>query len=159
MRITKGLREDYIFINQVVTRTNTSVSIMPEATTISSLRVSPSRWWMQRCEELRSLSLCERCSRYPAFLESILRLIYYAFVIAALLHFAPQREILYSLLAVELLRNLGLSIVFTKSARKLGEKGILFPLLCWNFIYPFVHLVLVLTANSFSKDRRMRQRR
>ena len=154
MRITKNLREDRIFINQVATAHNTAVAIAPSMTTISTIKITSSLWLLHRCEELRSFALCEKGARYPALFESILRTGYYVLMIMAAILFRNQQAVLFGLLGIELLRAIIMSIVFIKSLRKLGEKGLWFLLMCWHFIYPFVHIALIIVSKFSHKPRK-----
>ncbi len=154
MRLTKNLREDRLFVNQVATSDNTAVAIMPDVVTVSTLKITRQLWFMQRCEELRSFALFEKMPRYPGLFESIVRFCYYIVMVVAIINFATLPAALFGLLAVEVIRVFLWSIVLLKSLRKLGEKGLWFSLLCWNFIYPIVHIAVMLASKFPPKQRK-----
>jgi glycosyltransferase involved in cell wall biosynthesis len=147
IRIVGNLREDCVFINKVATRDNTAAAILPEAVNVSTLRITGERWRRERREEMRSFALCEKGARYPELAEVFYRLVFFAAMAVAIVHFWDHPLLLPVLGGVVFFRLLLQSLVFFRVQRRLGEKGLLFMLLIWDLIFPLLYLMLLVTMN------------
>jgi glycosyltransferase involved in cell wall biosynthesis len=157
IRITGNLREDCVFINKVATRNNTAVAVAPEAVNVSALRITGERWRRERREEMHSFALCEKGARYPELAEVLYRLIFFASMTAALIHFAEHPVMLPLLAGVALFRLLLQLLVYCRVQRRLGEKGLLLVLLLWDLIFPLPYLWLVFTSGGLHKQKGSRR--
>ncbi|MDR0692732.1 MAG: glycosyltransferase [Prevotellaceae bacterium] len=152
IRITGNLREDCVFINKVATRDNTAAAVAPEAVNVSALRIAGERWRRERREEIRSFALCEKGSRYPELAEILYRLVFFATMTAMMIHFREHPVMLPLLSGVVLLRLLLQFLIFFRTQRHLGEKGLSFMLLLWDLVFPLFYLWLLSTSKSYRKQ-------
>jgi glycosyltransferase involved in cell wall biosynthesis len=152
IRITGNLREDCVFINKVATRDNTLVAVAPEAVNVSVLRITGEHWCRTRREEIRSFALCEKGSRYPELAEVLYRLLFFASMTIAIIHFCVHPVMLPILAGVLLFRLMLQLLVSFRVQRRLGEKGLLFMLLLWDLVFPLLYLVLLFTSKRYCKQ-------
>jgi glycosyltransferase involved in cell wall biosynthesis len=146
MRVTNGLREDIVFVNKTATRTNTAVATGVETTTVSTLHYSAGSWLRYRANELRSLDLSGRGPHFPALGEAFFRLLFFAGIVTAAVVFKENYLVLLGLVACVLIRFTLQSILFARSQKRLGEKGLLPMLWLWDILYPFYYFLLIFTA-------------
>jgi hypothetical protein len=151
IRIIGSLREDYIFINKVSTRCNTAVAALPETVNISALRISGIRWRNERYNEMHSFALCRKGSRYPELAEVLFRLLFFVSAIAGVAFFYAHPIGLSAFAGAVILRGLAQWFVFYRVQRRLNEKGLLCSLFIWDFIFPFVYLILLFTSKTSRK--------
>ncbi len=147
VRITENLREDRIFINKVARPGNTAVVLSPAAATVSTLHINFERWRRERHEEIRSFALCDNGSRYPQLMEVLIRLLFFAAMATAFIQHAGDYLITGILASVILLRLALQLIVFIRTERRMGEKGLAFPLMLWDLVFPFVYLLLIFSSH------------
>jgi glycosyltransferase involved in cell wall biosynthesis len=152
IRITGNLREDCVFVNKVATRDNTVVAVAPEAVNISALRITGERWWRERREEIRSFALCEKGSRYPELAEVFYRLLFFAAMTTAMIHFCAHPVMLILLAGVALFRLWLQLLVFFRVQRRLAEKGLLLMLLLWDLIFPLLYPALIFLSKNHRKQ-------
>ena len=147
MRVTENLREDIVLVNKIATRKNTAVALGADSTTISTLRYSAKAWKRRRIVEFSSLNLTKRGPHYPALIEAIVRLLFFAFIAVCAIVFAADYIVLLSLLGVVLVRFILQIIVWRRAQKRFGEKGFLPMLWLWDFISPYYYFHLILSAN------------
>ena len=152
MRVTNGLREDIVFINKTATRTNTAVALGSETATVSTLHYSAGSWMRYRANELRSLGLSGRGPHYPALGEVLFRLLFFAGITTAATVFCENYIVLLALAGVVIIRFVVQIILFARSQKRLGEKGLLPILWLWDVCYPFYYLLLIFTTNFKNKQ-------
>jgi glycosyltransferase involved in cell wall biosynthesis len=154
-RITEKVCEDRIFINKVATRTNTEASLSVDATTVSTLPISPQRWRRERLRELRSFKLCKKQHRFPELAEALTRLVFFAALTIAVIlqvknltadRLQVQHYLLFSLTGLFLIRLILQIVVFTRTQKCLGEKQLTPMLLLWDLVFPLIYIVLVVQS-------------
>jgi hypothetical protein len=155
VRVTGDMREDAVFINKIATRTNTAVAVGAETTTDSTLHYTADTWKRYRTDELRSFRLCEHGSSYPALSEAVCRILFFASIVVAAVAFEPDYVILLSLLGAVLLRFATITLLFVRSQRRLGEKGLLWMLWIWDILAPFYYFALIVSV-IFKRKRTWR---
>lgn len=145
-RITEKVYEDRIFINKVATGSNTGVALSADTTTISTLPISSQRWHRERLRELRSFALCKKQHRYPELTEVFIRLVFFAALTLAIIQHFFHYTLLFSLIGIFVVR-LGLQVVvFERSQKRLGEKGLTPMLLLWDLVFPFIYIELLIST-------------
>ncbi len=147
VRVTEHLREDVVFVNKTATRENTAVALNAEATTVSSLCYSADEWRRYRLYELDSLALAGRGSRYPGLREAICRVLFFTTLTASTVIFFDKYPVLIMLGTMLAIRFAGVTVVFFRSQKRLGERGLLPVLWLWDMVSPLFYIYLLILAN------------
>ena len=144
VRLTREHFPIGVFIGEVANRNNCKICTLPSGVTHSHIKLNRQMRKLYRKMEKRSLGMNPKCSKYPMLFESTLRLLFYAFGITSIILFHRQMELLIFFGSILFLRLLSVVLLYYGVRNKLDDKGLAFPYLCWDVLFPVVHLFRII---------------
>lgn len=141
--------EDDLFVQQIATPDNVSVVLSPRAT-CTEQTWGGFGWWMRRAKLLRTTR-----SFYPKGVlrgvtsELVTRTLFFIAAIAALI--VLPWEFKAAALGLLVVRYLLVWFVFTRNARRLGERGLASLHIFYDFIEPIFRLFVIMTPIKQSR--------
>lgn len=146
-----NIGEEDLFLQQCCTSHNTSLIITPAATVEQKLW-GGLRWWVsQLCYYGAATRFYAGGVKWHFIGEQIARVAFFATTIYGLI--TLPNELRYAVGGLLLLRYLILIWMFSRMTRRLGERGLLGPMLIYDLIGPLWNLLLALLL--LRKDKRV----
>ena len=142
--LNMSVGEDDLFVQQVATRENVSVVLSPLATCTERLW-GGWRWWFRRTCELRTTHHhYPKGVRLPMLAEVVLRLLFFASVITAVVMMPWEFALVAAILA--LVRLFVVLFVFVRNARRLNEGGLVAHHIFFDIFEPWLRLLIILST-------------
>lgn len=140
--------DDDLFIQEIATKSNTRVELIPESQTRSVPRKTYTTWIRQKRRHLSTSGNYRHGIKWMLSLEPFSRILFYASAIVLLaLNYFP-----ITIGAIVVFRLLIQLIIVKLSMNKLGEKKILLLTLFWDLFSPYFYARLLL-VNKFSSNK------
>lgn len=140
VRLTRDHSPIGVFIGEVANRNNCRICTQPSGVTHSRLKMSGKRGTIVRKTRKRSLSLSPKITKYPMLFETTIRLFFYLSACSAIALFYHIPELLLISGGYLLLRILSVFALYQSIRKRLDDRGIALPFLCWDILFPFVNL-------------------
>jgi len=140
VRLTRDHFPLRVFFSEVANRNNCRICTHPSGVTHSRIKLDRPMRKLYRKMEKRSLALSPKGSRYPLLFESTLRLIFYITTCCAIALFYDKLELFIFFSFLLLLRPVSVLLLYIGVRKRLNDKGLAIPFICWDFIFPVIHL-------------------
>ncbi|MCL2726939.1 MAG: glycosyltransferase [Bacteroidales bacterium] len=140
VRLTRDHFPLRVFIGEVANKNNCRICTLPSGVTHSHMKLSGHLRRQYRKMEKRSLAISPQGVRRPMLMESVFRLFFYLSVCSAIIMFHNRLELLIFFGTLLLLRPLSVLMLYVGVRRKLDDKGLAIPFVCWDFVFPFINI-------------------
>lgn len=141
--------DDDLFVNEVATKTNTSIAIQPEAFTISEPKTTWGDWMKQKRRHLHTGKFYKFKHKFWLSLLNISHILFYAVGITLLAQW-QQPEIAAIIFGV---RWLFMFIIFTLALQKLKETDLIWGLILLDIFY-FLYYLFTGIRTLFSRQKK-----
>jgi len=140
VRLTRDHAPLSVFIGEVANRNNCGICTYPSGVTHSRLKMSGNMGKMVQKMRKRSLSMIPKITKYPMLFETTIRLFFYLSACCAIALFAHIPELLLMVGGLLFLRLLSVFLLYRKVRKRLDDRGLAIPFLCWDVLFPMVNL-------------------
>lgn len=154
-RLSRRHNAEQVLMGMIGRKSRCAACLSTEGTTDFRDKIRGETWKWLRLREFDSIRLNLGHRYFPMLMENLLRLLFFASLITAalLLPPGPPFYLLSGFLCLLLLlRMLMVGIFYRGASRRLGDTGLGFYYLLWDFFAPFVSLFLSLSY-SFKNKR------
>ena len=144
---TMAAGNDDVFIDQVATKRNTKVHVNHEDTVTCQPTTSPAAWARERCKRYSTIKMHRHGARVMMALHYWSQFLFYAALITlcclkpafALSFDIPWAAYYFPVLAVLfLMRYVTQLFIYRGASRRLGERGLLAPLILLDLVFAFL---------------------
>lgn len=150
--LNMNIGEDDLFVQQIATRDNVSVVLSPLAACTEQIW-GGFGWWFRRVCELRTThKYYPKGVRLPMLSELILRVLFFASIVTALVMMPWEFKI--AALVLMVLRYFVVLFVTVRNARRLNEGGLALYHALFDIIEPILRFVIVISTQR--KDKKWR---
>jgi glycosyltransferase involved in cell wall biosynthesis len=129
-----------VFIGEVANRINCRICTHPSGVTHSHMKLSGHLRRQYRKMEKRSLAISPKGVKRPMLMESIFRLFFYVSTCCAMIMFCGRLELLILFGTLLLLRPLSVLLLYIGVRKRLDDRGLAIPFMCWDVLFPFVNI-------------------
>ena len=140
VRLTREHFPLSVFIGEVANRNNCKICTHPSGVTHSRLKLNQYTGKLYRKMQQRSLAISPKGTKYPLLVESTLRLIFYLSACCAILLFYANIQLLLFFSSMLALRLLSILLLYGSVRKRLDDKGLALPFLCWDILSPPLYL-------------------
>jgi len=143
VRLTREHFPLRVFIGEVVNQNNCRICAHPSGVTHSHMKRNGHLRRLFQKMEKRSLAITPQRVKHPMLLESLFRLLFYLSACSAIAVFYHRLELLIIFGSLLFLRHVSVALLYVGVRKRLDDRGLAVPFVCWDVLFPFVNIFRV----------------
>lgn len=140
VRLTRGHFPLSVFFGEVAKRNNCDICTIPSGVNHSRVKLNGKMWTIYLKMRNRSIAMSPKSTKHPMLLESTLRLFFYLAITVAIFLYVHKISLLLIFYSMLFFRLLMVFLVYRDIRKKLDDKGLAFPFLCWDVLFPIINI-------------------